>query len=415
MDDNRFDEIIKAKVGEYEEPRFDPSALAAFHHQMTSVTPAPWYNRYRTEVLIGSSALLSTLVLLCAIWYFSSGEADILKKNTLLLQQQREQIESLQEELRSLKAVLHDTVQILSLRGTDIRSDNNLLLQRISLLEAQLEKVHDDLALYVLSEQQRFSSTDNQWANPTSDLSDLSPNDLQLKKEKDHSTSFIEKPGPQLSPTTIKELEKHYQKGIGIRVGPVLELSTGLYQDGGGGKLNLTAGVLGDFILSPSLSLETGAKFVHRVREREISSAQELSDLPYVNEDLGTVTSADVDSWMFEFPLNLKYRYPLSMKKHWIAGIGYSPLLYTKQLFEYEYDYQIDGSTFVTMSESYTEPGMKFEPGTINIMLGLSNHLKNKKILETSLYYQHILGSQGLENSRGGFLGIKTAYWFKIR
>ena len=31
MDDNKFDDIIKHKIGEYEDPQFDPSALSALH------------------------------------------------------------------------------------------------------------------------------------------------------------------------------------------------------------------------------------------------------------------------------------------------------------------------------------------------------------------------------------------------
>ena len=41
MDDQWFDDIIKQKVGNYEDTEFDPSALAALHHQMASVSDLP--------------------------------------------------------------------------------------------------------------------------------------------------------------------------------------------------------------------------------------------------------------------------------------------------------------------------------------------------------------------------------------
>jgi len=50
---------------------------------------------------------------------------------------------------------------------------------------------------------------------------------------------------------------------VGIKLGPVVELSTGLYSEGSG-NLDLGGGIAADLIVSPSLSVETGALLQHR-------------------------------------------------------------------------------------------------------------------------------------------------------
>ena len=61
MDDKDFDDIIKRKVGEHEDPVFDSSALSSFHQQMATLDYMPWTSRYRTELMIGSGIAISTL------------------------------------------------------------------------------------------------------------------------------------------------------------------------------------------------------------------------------------------------------------------------------------------------------------------------------------------------------------------
>ncbi|MEQ9413894.1 MAG: hypothetical protein RIF39_08685, partial [Cyclobacteriaceae bacterium] len=58
---------------------------------------------------------------------------------------------------------------------------------------------------------------------------------------------------------------------------------------------------------------------------------------------------------------------------------------------------------------------LKTYPGTLNLSLGFSSQLKNSKIIETSLYYQHGLGKVGLEQTKPELLGIRGTYWFNIK
>ncbi len=207
-------------------------------------------------------------------------------------------------------------------------------------------------------------------------------------------------------------MEKHYRDGIGVQVGPTLELSKGIYSVGMG-EPAISAGILANLVFSPSIGLETGVKYVHRFYE--ISGEESLSgtELPGVNPALGTLINADVDSWIMEVPLNLKYRFPISMKTHWLAGIGYSSILYTKQIFEY--DHEFESGSPVTINSAYEKSGIEVYPGTLNISLGLSRELKNRKTLETSVYYQHGLGKMGIENARINYVGLRGLYWFTVR
>jgi hypothetical protein len=201
---------------------------------------------------------------------------------------------------------------------------------------------------------------------------------------------------------TLRDLENHYQKGIGIRIGPAVEISKGMYKAGNGG-IDIAGCVLADFILSPSFSLEPGTKFVKRIYE---VSGEDLSKIKpeYVNDTLGTFETMDVDSWVFEIPINLKNRYPLSNKTHWLSGIGYTSLIYTKQFLEHSYS--IDSNHDASIVSSYQDSRTRVYPGTLNFSFGISNQLKNKKILETSNYYQKGLGKTGIEENTMNFLGV---------
>jgi len=216
----------------------------------------------------------------------------------------------------------------------------------------------------------------------------------------------------QFSAKTARELEKHYRKGIGIRLGPVLDLSKGFYDHGTGG-IDVAGGLLGDFIVSPSLSVEAGAKFIHRVYEIPEEDLNSNLTLPDVNSDLAPVISADIDSWMIEVPMNLKYRYPLSPKLHALAGLGYSSVIYTKQALEYSYNFDAIPSGYIT--EPHTINDVTRYSGMFNISLGISSRLKNNKILETSLYYQQGLGEMGVEKNNSNYIGIRGVYWFTLK
>ena len=421
MDDRQFDDIIKKKIKEYREPGFDPVALADLHYRLTAVDAMwPWYVRYRTELFVGTGLLVCTLIILWSQWFLSGQGNALLNDNQRTLDRQGEQISKLQNEIAHLKHVQHDTVRVFEFRDRNSEIYASLL-NRVSGLEATLENyVNKPEHAQVFSDVSSWDSKGNfagaAYPHPMLYSNRLSP---RLKEEKsvrlawsDKDITIGSKEGAQLSVSAMRAIEKHYQKGIGIRVGPTLELSKGIYAVGNG-KIDIAGGLLAEFILSPSLSLETGGKFAHRtyqiLSQADLSSAQ----LPQLDESLGTPQGADIDSWILEVPINLKYRHPISLRRHWLVGMGLSPMLFTKQILEYNYELQ--GRSSASIYSTYRSAKPEFYSGTLNFSLGMSNEIKRKGIVETSIYYQYGWSAMGVENTKRSYLGVRGVYWFKIK
>ena len=419
MDDNQFDDIIKKKVGEYQEPGFDPAALADLHYRMSAADAVwPWYVRYRTELFVGTGLILCTLIILWNQWFLSNRDNMFLADNLLASKNSEEQIK-LQNEINYLKSVQPDTIKIIEFREQNSIA-YTILLNRIASLEANLERYASSSferkllsGLDSISFPKEFISEDYQQSitNPQRLVPRQMERESARAQWKDMYES-IQTKERSLSVKAMRDIEDHYQKGIGIRIGPTLELSKGIYSMGKG-RVDVGGGLLADFILSPSLSLETGGKYAHRVYQISDNDDLATAQLPNVEQNLGVPTNADIDSWILEIPLNLKYHYPTSLKSHLLGGIGFSSMLFTRQLLEY--DYNFDGNSSATIYSVYNNLKPQLYFGTINFSLGFSNQTKTKKIIETSLYYQHGVGTIGVENTKQSFLGIRSVYWFKIR
>jgi hypothetical protein len=158
--------------------------------------------------------------------------------------------------------------------------------------------------------------------------------------------------------------------------------------------------------------VEAGTKLGRRYYE--ISDAQSLAavSLPGTHPS-GTLSKAEMDYKVLELPVGLKYRYPLNLKSQVTAGLGYSALLFRKQVFEYSYT--LPGMEALTFTSIYEVDKPAFYPGFVNVNLGLNAELKNRKIIETSLYYQFGTGRQGAEQITADFAGLRAVYWFKVR
>ena len=419
MDDKDFDDIVKRKVGEHEDPVFDSAALSSFHQRMETMDYIPWYSRHRTELVIGSGIAISTLLIIMSGWWLNNDASHALKKSNLLIQDQQKKIIALQTEINTLKKRKQDTVYITQANMSDaeyrkleeMKSTIVMLKNDIAISSAKMQ------SLSTLSDSPSLETTSNVYNDPLDSYlfsSRVIPSEKNQNSMRaiDTSSCEREKSRAQFSPKTARELEKHYRNGIGIRLGPMLDLSKGFYDQGAGG-IDIAGGLLGEFIVSPSLSVETGAKFIHRVYEIPEDELNSNLTLPDVNSDLAPVIQADIDSWMIEVPLNLKYRYPLSSKLYALAGLGYSSVIYTKQALEYSYNFDAIPSGYIT--EPHTINDVTRYSGTLNISLGISKRLKNNKILETSLYYQQGLGEMGVESNDSNYLGIRGVYWFTVK
>ena len=420
MDDDQFDDIIKKKVGEYQEPGFDPAAFSDLHYRLAADVVWPWYSRYRTELITGAGLALCTLIILWNQWWLSNQEHILLNDHQLASAKQSEQISRLQQEIDYLKTVQPDTIRITEFREQNLGM-NKVLLNRIASLEASLENYlnyssQTKMPLLADSLKPALGYANSSYVDTAKYHTRLAPRKTEIKSARatwNEKRIDIEAKQKSLSVKAMRDIEGHYQKGIGIRVGPMLDVSKGMYAVGATSRVDVGGGLLADFILSPSLSVETGGKFVHRVYS--ISDQQEIAGkkFPAVEQDLGTPKNVDIDSWILEIPINLKYRYPLSMKSHWLAGVGLSSMLFTRQVLEY--DYAFSGNTSASIYSAYTTSGPSFYSGALNFSLGLSNETKRKRIVETSLYYQYGLRDVGAEKNQQNFVGLRGVYWFRIR
>jgi hypothetical protein len=418
MDDNHFDEHIRKKVAEYEEPGFDPAALADLHHRMAATDSVwPWYSRYRTELIVGTGLALCTLIILWSQWTLNSRESNLLNDNLSTSKNQDEQISRLQQEISYLKSQTPDTVKVI-----EVREQNStlyaLLLKRIASLEVALATYRMPTADKALASSNPLEA-DSEFNPPADSMmltsTRLTPREMENKSLRttwNPANTNVEARQRSLSVKSIRDIEDHYQKGIGIRVGPTLELSKGFYALGSG-RVDVAGGVLADFILSPSLSLETGGKYAHRVYSISDQPSIAGKTFPQVEGGLGTPKNVDIDSWILEVPANLKYRYPISLKRHWLTSVGYSSVLFTRQVLEY--DYELSGNSSASIYSAFKKDKLALYSGSLNFSLGLSNEDKRKNKLETSIYYQYGLGSIGAEKIQRNFLGIRSVYWFKVR
>jgi hypothetical protein len=407
MDDSKFDDLIRRKVAEFQPSSFDASALTALHDRMDAINFIPWYSHYRTELVVVTGLVVSTIIILLSLWLSDARRTRAIEGNTSLMESQQREIAALREQVRSLRSIRPDTVYV-TVEGIS----QDLLLARIARLEQMIQSLSytsraASTAFYpsIPGEVQAFSFG----RDPIRNL-----NVLQAHQPLINSPSVIpSREERKVSFETSRALERHYHPGIGVRVGPVVELSRGFYE-AGSGRLDYAAGAMVDFVLSPTLSIETGAKFVHRFYEVSGNALASSSIiLPQVNRDLGPMISADVDSWIMEMPLNIKYRKPISMRTFWVAGIGYSSTVVTKQMFEY--DYYLSGDASLRVNESHAFSNARMYPGLLNASLSLSFQIRKRRSLETTLYYQKGLGETGIERSSAQFIGLRSSYWFGLR
>ena len=428
MDDSRFDDIIKKKIGDHEEPGFDPAALAALHQQLPAINLSPWYFRYASQLWMSAGFLLSTVIIISMLWYKDNQSVNMLSEKIISFQEQANEITKLHDEIKYLKTIRHDTVRVVEIREQPSALYLSLLMQMEG-LKAELELYRTERlgdGVNTANENGNYLSSANSAAELTA--GNVEPHDLRegnLKRIIPHQppdkkrtrASWTSKPVKgeathALSAKTIRDIQKHYSKGIGIKIGPVAEPSRAVYAVGKGSN-TVGVGAMIDFILSPSISLETGVKYTHRFYEITNKNETTSIEFPGLDKSLGDLQRVDIDNRILDFPLNLKYRYPLTLKTQWVGAFGYSALLYLRQDFEYNHAWS--GGPKLSILSTYRRNGRDFYSGTLNFSLGLGHELKKKRIFETSIYYQMGLGSKGLEKTNASFIGLRGAYWFTVR
>lgn len=416
MDDQKFDDIIRSKLSDYEDNAFDPGSLASLRRQLDDASGSvPWYTRHHHQIITIATVLFCAFLLLSAQWYWNRWHGRIGMDDLSALRTQIAENARLRDEITRLKNLRPDTVRIIEVRDEDFTRYRSLILQHRMLeaevadLRHQMASLHGRMETLELLDSERLLTRSRE---PSRWFSNPSP---VIPAYRSIVSDAIAKPNMHVErkvPSAMsRDLQKHYQKGIGIKMGPALDFSAGNYSSGQG-QLAVGYGILGDLIFSPSISVEIAAKYFKRYYE--IADRAELADvnLPDANGSGGVLLKAEIDNWMLELPVALKYRYLLSPARYGLAGVGYSTSIYMNQVFEY--DYQFNNGDFLVHS-LYRHKATNVYPGTVNFSIGLSNKLKNGKSIEATVVYQHGLGTMGVERNKASYLGVRTVYWFTLR
>src|SRR4051812_43148100 len=74
MDEQSFDDFIKNKLGSYEDPDFDESALIDFQNRSAIHYPSPWYGQSWSKIAIATGVLLLTLFNTYMLWTETSAD-----------------------------------------------------------------------------------------------------------------------------------------------------------------------------------------------------------------------------------------------------------------------------------------------------------------------------------------------------
>lgn len=453
MDDKSFDDIIKGKMEHYEPEAYDPAGLADLHYKMAAY-PEPWYKRYRTELMVASAILLATLLNGFISWRTTQNNYNRLNEEIKASRNENKQLE--EDQNRNLRAGAFsegskDTIYLTS--------DNSLLIRRINILSNKLDRLNyrldeeqqrdkslrskgiiflgteedipEDLLYTLKTNGMLLSDGKNYYLvssgytryltsiTPRSGLEYLSDPFITRASEGTHQEEISLKEGEKtvnmISVKTLRAIERHYMKGVGVKIAPTIGVIKPDYNVGSG-HFKPSVGVLADLIISPSLSIETGLNY--NVWNNEIDTEEGFNalDLPGIESQLGELTVAETDAFVLEFPVALKYRYPLSDNSLFTGSLGYSPVLFIQQDFEYDYLFTSNDPVLsLTVNTAVTNNTPRLYPGTINLSLGASRQMKKDNFLEISLQYKHGINKMGVEGAKPKIIGLRGAYWFKIR
>jgi len=207
-------------------------------------------------------------------------------------------------------------------------------------------------------------------------------------------------------------LEKHYTKGVGIRLGPTIGVNKQFF-DVGKGEIKPIYGMKADFIMSPSISIETGFNYTQVINEIEGQSNLSRIAKPQFDPSRGELITMEVESEFIEVPLNVKYRYPIGDGEVF-GSLGVSSVFYSSQVFDYDQLFETGSQTLGVSS------GVNFIPSAqymnyANISLGITQLVKKQNSFELAIIYQQGLQDMGESDFKNSLLGLRTAYWFKIR
>ncbi len=469
MDDSNFDKLIKDKLEGFEDPSFDESALAGFHEKLASVQPAPWYQQPFTHYLVAGSLAVFTVINILVFSPKESGNTSVSNKN-----KDQVKIDSLLTVIQDIKTksiLLHkkdssdargrianaiaertdgdnsltiesadnsvahnirksDNVSSASHENTRISKSKMVSLGPVNDLPVEVYQtlirkgmlVDDNGAAYLSAPDRENYSYDSDYT--LTGIKDVyrSPKFTKsFAREEEQKPDSIAKVTVrnenEISAEIKSELEKHYFKGIGINIGPHVDLSQGMFTKG---KAPITPrfGFLAEIVTSPAISFEVGVDYstTSIAFDRDFQTIE----IPNLDTSLGTVSDANIKNTLMSTPLSIKYRKWISDKGQAFIRVGYTP--YFSIIQEYQCGYKANyypggpqpyANHYVTSILQVKDNF--FYGNTSSISLGLTRITRDKDKIEGSIFYESSLSAVGNEKVSMTLFGIRTAYWFNLK
>jgi len=448
MDDQHFDDLLKSKLQNFEDPDFDPAALEGLHARLGSFQPVPWY---ATKVV--RSAFFGSLFLLTAIntYFFahnSTANTETAAAPVKPAPSHSPTVDSLHAVIAQLQCELAEhasaatTAQVRSphfqmqlLKTTDATEPVEVvdMKYRIGLGDAQnipadlYEKLkaqglltEENGRVYVAIPSQSVEAIRplGLYTRPDELLATVpKPGTLQLlslnaqKTEKKMSAHVIAQGKASLAAKNA--LEKHYFNKLGIQVAPHVDLVRGFFPVGQG-ETTPRIGLTADWLISPRLSVETGLDYLST--QNNLTHDQIPPYIQY-NPQLGKCETEALTSRLVSAPIAVKYRRWISEKSQFLFRLGYTPYEILSNQAQYSYVHydpngRQDGDQITTVSDRHET---RYFGSTITAGAGVMvKREKNNGQWEAALFYEKMVGNSP-DHSGLQLVGLRTAYWFKIK
>ncbi len=446
MDDNDFDDLLKGKLKDYEDPTYDPSALDGLHERLSSFQPTPWYASNSLR-----SAFISSLFLLTAIntyfFIYNSG----IQQNTINKQHEIKLTNS--NALDSLKAVINQLqctvaeqklenstpatlatpnfrLHLLNqnesnpLSGIDVGykvklgSRENISSEVYNKLKEEDLLTEEHGEVFLLLPKKTNATAQPPFHTHLSGLLVAAPQPLQLQLIALSSTQSENKklihpiPEGKTSLAARNALERHYFNRLGLRVAPHLDLVKGIFSQGSG-AITPRVGLTADWLVAPRFSIESSLDYT--TTENQLTK-NEIPEYAQYNPQLGICEKAIYSNRLVSVPLNVKYRQWISDRSQLILRAGYTPYFLLAKQFQYNYVRpDINGLTDdrTTTLNSYRD--FKFYGSTMSTSVGLMvKRDKYKGLWEASIFYERSTG-KGFDQKNIQLVGLRTAYWFTVK
>ena len=467
MDESSFDDLIKSKLTNYEDPTLDAGAFETFQEKLVVSQPIPWYDQNLSRLGMAASAIIVTLLNIYILTlYKNKNETTILTNEN---KKQHELVDSLTNTIHQLSSQKEIIVKGLNTKQNQLaitENENLTLKKNLALFKAKTTKnsekeldsnqysvitigraselpasvlrifkdkqlalidtKNDQVYLFASYRQNHILRQGQQIGNAITPIELLEVSEIKNPNFEDlrvQSPATVIKGNKKLmSLKQRNELEKHYFSGLGINVGGHLDLLQSNYSIGSG-SINPRAGLVVDWIVSPRLSLETGIDYFTNSINIDRDNILDIF-LPQQMDQFGPLLTAEIDNKLISSPVSIKYRQWIGEKTQYILKAGYTPYYSLSSSYFYGYPSVKPIHPNDPDDPAYSKPRINtveqssisgFYGGSITASIGLSRIIKKKNPLEASLFYEKSLGTVGQQGLKMDQIGVRMAYLFKVR